>query len=57
MAKKKAQKAQKEGEIAIKIINPVACTYGISAIVGDVIKRNEKQATEMVENGFAEYVK
>ena len=41
----------------IKITKPVAGRFTMSENIGDVIEINEKQAEELVDFGYAEYVK
>ena len=41
----------------IKITKPVAGRFNMTENIGDVIEINEKQAEELVDFGYAEYVK
>ena len=43
--------------VKIKILNPVAGKYLMSANVGDTISIDKNQAEELVENKDAEFVK
>lgn len=47
----------KPKKIKIKILNPVSGTYLLSHNVGDVILIDSNQASVMVENKDAEFVK
>tara|TARA_R110001632_G_scaffold137804_2_gene253408 strand:+ start:3422 stop:3571 length:150 start_codon:yes stop_codon:yes gene_type:complete len=47
----------KAKEVKIKILKPVAGKYLLSHNVGDVVSIEAKQATELVENKDAEFVK
>jgi len=51
MAKKKIENPK------VKILKSVAGRFGLSHNIGDVISFEEKQASEIVESGFGEYVK
>jgi hypothetical protein len=53
MAKAKA----KAKDLKIKILQPVAGKYLLSANVGDEITLDVDQANELIENKFAEFVK
>jgi len=41
----------------IKILKPVAGTFGLSANIGDTITIDHKQGTEMIKGGYADEVK
>ena len=55
MAKRKVQK--KDSLKEIKIVKSVASVYGLSASPGDIIKIDERQASEMIESGHAKELK
>jgi hypothetical protein len=50
-------KAKTVKTVKIKIIEPVAGKYSMSSNVGDIISIDANQASEMVENLDAEFVK
>lgn len=50
-------KQKKTELIKIKILEPVAGKYLMSANVGDIIEISFNQASELVENKDAEFVK
>jgi len=52
----KTKAAQPETK-KIKITKPVAGRFNMTENIGDVIEINEKQAEELVDFGYAEYVK
>lgn len=43
--------------IKIKVLSPLAGKYLLSHNIGEVVSMEEKQATELVENKDAEFVK
>ena len=54
MAKRKVVKKE---NVQVKILKPVAGRFGLSATLQSIITINHNQASEMVEDGYAEYIK